>query len=365
MMMLGLVLHTCITYTVTVVGGAWPIKDPTTTHLSMDWLVFTIHIFRMPIFFVVSGFFGALLFYERSAWRMIRNRLSRVLLPFMVFLLLLYPIAILGFGYTTLAFAEKINTATSMEGIAFHWKLLLPASTIHLWFLYYLMLLSATFCGLGVVMKKQLGLRLKIHRVFRYVLQRPLSKIVFFPILTWSCLALINETWVLTSIGFVPDIETFGFYFVFYGFGWVLFKNKELLPTFKKVDWFFTILGLLTITLNLALTPHVSNATIMLFNSASVWFLVFGIIGLFVRYANRGASFWRYISDASYWVYQVHFPWVALLPGIAANWECSVWGKVVFVLGTSTALCFLSYALFVRSTFIGAFLNGRRYPRKT
>ena len=186
---------------------------------------------------------------------------------------------------------------------------------------------------------------------------------LFFTIVTWSWLALINETWVVTSIGFVPDIETFGFYFLFYGFGWVLFKNKELLPTFKKHGWFFTVLGFLTMTLNLILTPSLPDATIMMFNAASVWLFVFGITGLFVRHANKKSSFLRYISDASYWVYLIHFSLVAVLPGIAVDWECSVFVKFMFVFCTSTALCFLSYTAFVRSTFIGVFLNGRRYPR--
>jgi glucan biosynthesis protein C len=32
----------------------------------------------MPIFFVVAGFFGALLFYERKPLKMAKNRLSRI-----------------------------------------------------------------------------------------------------------------------------------------------------------------------------------------------------------------------------------------------------------------------------------------------
>ena len=66
MMLLGVVLHTAITYSKIDYSGAWSLKDINSTSLIMDYIVFVIHNFRMPIFFVVAGFFGALLFFERG-----------------------------------------------------------------------------------------------------------------------------------------------------------------------------------------------------------------------------------------------------------------------------------------------------------
>jgi fucose 4-O-acetylase-like acetyltransferase len=58
MMLLGLVLHSAASYTRTPLRAAWPYHD---THNSIvfDLLLFFIHLFRMPIFFVVAGFFAA------------------------------------------------------------------------------------------------------------------------------------------------------------------------------------------------------------------------------------------------------------------------------------------------------------------
>ena len=103
MMLLGLVLHSAITYSVYEDLGSWPIRN-SFTHLSNDFIVSIIHSFRMPIFFLVSGFFGSMLFYERKPLIMIKNRFFRVVLPFVVFIFLLWPTIIFGFGYTTLAF---------------------------------------------------------------------------------------------------------------------------------------------------------------------------------------------------------------------------------------------------------------------
>jgi glucan biosynthesis protein C len=65
-MLLGLVLHSAISYGKIDYGEAWSLKDPETTSLLFDLLVGYIHAFRMPVFFAIAGFFGALLFYERS-----------------------------------------------------------------------------------------------------------------------------------------------------------------------------------------------------------------------------------------------------------------------------------------------------------
>ena len=89
MIMLGLVIHTAITYDTIEHGAEWPLKDPNYTHESMSWLFWFIHIFRMPVFFIISGFFGALLFYDKSPKIMLKNRIKRVLFPLVVFLFLL------------------------------------------------------------------------------------------------------------------------------------------------------------------------------------------------------------------------------------------------------------------------------------
>ena len=62
MMLLGLVLHSALTYNVTNHGHAWLLKDPESTNIATDSIVFLIHFFRMPIFFLVAGFFGSMLF---------------------------------------------------------------------------------------------------------------------------------------------------------------------------------------------------------------------------------------------------------------------------------------------------------------
>lgn len=50
MMLLGVVIHSAITYGTVNYGNAWTLKDFGATNLLMDYIVFVIHNFRMPIF---------------------------------------------------------------------------------------------------------------------------------------------------------------------------------------------------------------------------------------------------------------------------------------------------------------------------
>lgn len=363
MMMLGLVIHTAITYGTIDYGSTWTIKDPESTDLIMDWIVYLIHNFRMPIFFIVSGFFGALLFYDRSASKMISNRLKRVMYPFVVFLFLLFPLVVFSFIYTGAVFAGAENSLSIALASASNWTFYIPFSTLHLWFLYYLMLLSVVFFGLALFMKRFPNFCSQITRVFGLILKRPILKVILFSLLTFLALILMGQAWVETSTGLLPNIKTLFFYGLFYSFGWILFKTKELLSTFKKYDWQFTCIGLIFITANFLLITVLPAPVYTLVNALCVWLFSFGMTGLFFRFTNKESALMRYISDASYWVYLVHLTIVVFLPAFIASWQVPVFIKFLTVLTGTTLICFVSYQYMVRSTFIGQFLNGRKYGK--
>ena len=149
MMLLGLVIHSAMTYNVTYHGDSWFIKDPETTHIFSDFMVFFIHSFRIPIFFLLGGFFGAMLFYERGVMRMVKNRISRIVFPFIVFLFLLWPFIIFAFSYTNAVFLKQDNPLVMALEPFKNVIILLPRKTSHLWFLYYLAIITGTFVIIG------------------------------------------------------------------------------------------------------------------------------------------------------------------------------------------------------------------------
>ena len=87
------------------------------------------------------------------------------------------------------------------------------------------------------------------------------------------------------------------------------------------------------------------------------------IIGLFLRYLGKLGPRWRYMADASYWIYIVHVPFVMLLPLLQTRVPLPGILKLALVSVTAIGLILVTYRYFVRPTFIGKQLNGRCYPR--
>ncbi|WP_291778593.1 acyltransferase family protein [Cecembia sp.] len=366
MMLLGIVLHGANTYGVLkTFGSAWPIQDPNSTHLSNDFISIFIHSYRMPIFFLVSGFFGALLFYERTPMKMLKNRVERIVLPFVVFLFLLWPFIYISFSYSGMVFAgipDAMNLV--LDSIFSDIKTLIPAMTFHLWFLYYLALTTFASVLLALVLKKLPGLTSAISKSFSWAIQQPVLRILVFGSITAILYSIMGTSSVDTSTSFIPDLNTFIFYFSFYAIGWILLKSKHLLDTFKRYDWINTILGIILFLLYFFMGSTFGYEAKIVLKSIMVWLFIFGFTGLFIRYASQHSAKMRYLSDSSYWVYLVHLPITAFIPGLIAEWPIPSTLKFLVVLISTTIICYVSYHYLVRGTFVGKFLNGRRYSGK-
>jgi hypothetical protein len=364
MMLLGLVIHSAITYGEVKYGSSWSLKDPVSVHESNDYIVFFVHAFRMQIFFVVAGFFAAMLFYERQPKKMLQNRVKRILFPFLLFVFLLWPTVVFTFDYTSFVFAGDPDAMTKALSIFSSWAAFSPRTTFHLWFLYYLIFLTGASVFLALIFRKLPTASKFINRTFNRIIEKPVLRIFAFATLTAFGYVFMGTSSVATSTSFIPDVNTFSYYFIFYMVGWVLFKSKHLLDTFMKLDWASAILGVVLFSIHFFYGDLVNYGWTIVLKSIMVWAFIFGFTGLFIRYASGHSSKMRYISDASYWVYLLHLSFTALIPSLIVDWPINSTLKFLTVMIGSGSICFISYHYLVRGTFIGEFLNGRRYSRK-
>src|SRR5690606_28802888 len=100
-----------------------------------------LHLFRMPLFFLIAGFFAAMLVRKGGLSGLFRNRARRILLPLVVFL----PLVHLALSYSTQWAAQSVEHPSSILQLVRYFMAMenppsLPPGTGHLWFLYYLML---------------------------------------------------------------------------------------------------------------------------------------------------------------------------------------------------------------------------------
>lgn len=70
-----------------------------------------IHGFRLPLFIIVAGFFGALLLQKRGRRQRALKRLDRILYPFVVFLLRVWPLVEIGSAFSRQVIAGNPNAS--------------------------------------------------------------------------------------------------------------------------------------------------------------------------------------------------------------------------------------------------------------
>ncbi|NQZ74746.1 MAG: acyltransferase family protein [Ekhidna sp.] len=351
MMLLGIVLHSSEPYT-TETSQLWP-KDPNTTSGFFSYLSSIIHIFRMPTFFLISGFFASMLFYQRSPYQMITQRFKRVVLPFLVFLLALHPLV-----YHSYALMIESFGLVDFPSVPFGW---VHNITYHLWFLYYLILITGITSGLAWLLRLLPTVGGRIKHGFEWLLKRQLFFIFILCLVVFLILVWIWNYWAPTPLSFLPNIKILTFYLVFYLFGWILFKSRNLLEVFMTYDRTMLVLAFIIYTSKFILHDHIRDVFYGALNTVVGWFFVFGFIGLFLRYYNAESRFRRYLSDSSYWVYLIHLPFTLLIPAIIVDLEAPAAIKFLITVVGTVLICYISYHYMVRSTFIGKFLNGRKY----
>lgn len=369
MMILGIVIHSALTYGTKDHSLYWGVTDTLSTHITFDALADLIHLFRMQIFFVIAGFFAAMLYFERSPKAMLQNRVNRILFPFLAAIVILIPLNSIAFVYSQQIVSEFIGTFIHQHTFM-SMTLGENVSLMHLWFLYYLMF----FCLLAWFIT---NLMLKYYKPQVVEIRKRFEKLFLsgriFWIgisLTWSALLLSNSTFTTTSLSFIPNPITFYTYLVFFGFGWYLYHSKKHLNWFGQYykRYLYTGFGLCLVRWSMPVFVESHEVPPVFYIKMTLapiimWLLVYGIIGFFIEKFAKYSARMRYISDASYWIYLIHLPLTAFLPSCLIGVKLLSGIKFLIVVTITTMVTISTYHYFVRSTFIGQFLNGRKYSK--
>ena len=368
MMLLGIYLHAAVAYSA---YGNWPWKDGSTTGL-FDVSLGLIHAFRMPVFYVLAGFFAALLYERRGARGFVRNRVIRILVPFAVGWAVLFPLVkVLAIGAMRLE-GPTAHPSQSLEVFTLR-EVFGRLDPMHLWFLEYLVFFYVLVLVLVPLSRHRylavpVGL---INRSFRAVVISPLGA-CGLAFLTCPTLYLMRDGAIDDPSGFAPEGRILVAYLVFFGWGWLLARNTDLFLVLRRFPHapIFIMIGVVAALLGYSIWYwlRATGTQMVLGVVASAWFLalamwlfVFGFIGIFFRVLERPVPRIRYLSDSSYWLYLVHMPVLLVFQVAVAETSWPPALKALVVLAASLATLLGSYHVLVRFTWVGAILNGRKY----
>lgn len=379
-LLLGIVFHASLSFMPMFIG--WAVMDVSTSSI-VSVFVMVAHSFRMELFFLIAGFFSHMSLHSHGMSNFLGSRALRIAVPCAVGWFLLRPLLVSGWVMGGESMRGEVNVPGGlMAGFSSLAKL--PSDLFvgtHLWFLYYLLMISA----LVILLRYLLGYLLRSYKPLEQNLLRmadvsmvwmSTSKVAILALATPTavCLWFMSHWSVDTpDKSLVPHYPALLIYGGFFQFGWLLHRQAALMEQFSRLTWnklLLCLLGLVVTgwiyTLSVKLShPHYNlwKAAFVFCHAITMWLLVALTIGLFKRFFDRPSQTMRYLADSSYWLYLIHLPIVIFLQIAVAElgWHWSL--KLIGISLTTIVLSILIYDAFVRSTVIGRVLNGKRKPR--
>jgi glucan biosynthesis protein C len=357
----GVFFHGALAYS-PMLHSLWPAADAQQSPV-VDLIVWFTHLFRMPLFFLIAGFFVAYLVQKRGMAGMLKNRALRILLPLIIFLPLcmwavIAPLlSAVASVQAKSPVMEMIVTAMANPGTPPP-----PPTTMHLWFLYNLVF----FCVFTWVLRyvNWQWLRAYFNRI------TPAFFLAIFPLLLVPALLSVAAP-LPAPDSFLPQLWSFGFLGLFFALGCWIFSVENFIERFKSYGFKLLIMsvGLYVIFYWLIPKHFILGPSSLVFWKKLVISLCEAYISVWMSlaclvwgktYLNIHNRFMRFISDSSYWIYIIHMPLIFALqyPMMDKDWSWLV--KFSVTITVTLAVGVLSYLLLVRWTPIGWMLNGRR-----
>ncbi|MBI3886631.1 MAG: acyltransferase family protein [Opitutae bacterium] len=374
LMVLWIVLHSAMFY--------WSAPPPTVPFLferhtayGFDLVVSFIHGFRMPAFFVLSGFLAALLVAQRGLARFYHHRGRRVFLPLVVALVTILPLA--GYGFVQVILSARfgarswvldreqlITLANELTVAGFPIR---EPAVDHLWFLFYLIYFSLLLPLWRLVERGlepfEARLRGWLGSGLAVVGLGLICAVTLWPFRGGQ----VFEGVVLLK----PQPAPFVYYGAFFFFGCLLHRHREVFAALVRLAPENAVAGGLLFPLaqyateieyaaGAAVSPAVHLAAVVA-QGLCTWTLIYAMTGFALRYCAAESPWALYLCRASFWVYLVH---PILICGVVYGLqpiELHAVFKFGVVVAVATIASFLSYHYLVQRSWIGTLLNGQRF----
>jgi glucan biosynthesis protein C len=239
----------------------------------------------------------------------------------------------------------------------------------HVWFLYYLIIFLAAVPLLekGIVVLERRGLLARIRTLTATPWSLPLCAVL-------TALTLIPFTAAAVAVNdklFVPELRNLAYYGLFFALGYLFFHCRSILTTFSAHTGTYGILGFLlfiwyALTAGMAGAGSASITIVLLsklFGGLATWSFIYFLCGLFLNRFNDDTPRTRLLAQSAYWVYLLHMPVILFTGIVLMNLPVDLGPllRILINMLVTTYVCFATYRLAVRGTWLGALLNGRRY----
>lgn len=355
-LLLGIVLHGLMPF---MPGGLWLVADRHETPWVLA-VVGPIHLFRMSLFMMIAGYFARLGLRKRGPRGFVTDRFRRLVLPLFAF----WPIAVMPLGLLATLDAQRAG------------RVLAPPQTSgfpvgQLWFLWVLFQCVLVAVVASWTLHRTVG-STRLHGVGRRV-----ATVLSAP----GGVLLAALPYALASAGqgtaggieapqtLMPAPGPLIGYLGAFAVGWAFCTEPGSLHRLSR-HWphhLAVAVAASVLVTATAVSPAVAGAVPLsvqiVVAAVGAWTWVYGLTGAATRFLREERAWVRYLADASYWMYLLHLPLLVALAIGVAGLDRPIVVKILLVWLPTVAVLLWSYDALVRDTWVGAWLNGRRYPR--
>ena len=346
-MIMGLFIHAHLLYIIPDMAKDFEIENIAQPE---DWVIIIIDFisnWRMPLFFLLSGFFSVLVIERKGALYLIKDRIIRI-------------------GLTCLLFSAFYDI---LDGN-------FDFTTTHLWYLYELMIFVLSFFLLFKV------------QIIKDIMFRTIPTKVFFIIMLWL-IATVPLAHILNNslhpLALNPSETYFDlkpgnlvYYFSYFLIGVSLYSNQRIFNLLAEnktisvlavlsVSAFFLKLYVVSLTFgevedfrNLILTQFEPNMVLLNAFSKGIntvlWCLFF--IGFASKFIKSSSAILRWFVELSYPVYIVHVVPLVIVSTIFYHAGLSQIRSFLLTIIIGFIICVILYYIFIKFTPLNWLMNG-------
>ncbi|PCJ96550.1 MAG: hypothetical protein COA50_07170 [Flavobacteriaceae bacterium] len=329
----------------------------------LDPIMWWLHLWRMPLLFLVSGVGTYYAIGHRTSWQYLKERFIRLYIPF-------------TFGFFTLVplmvYVERIDNYNSL------WDYIphmfdggpYPVGNIswhHLWFILYLFIISLLITPFLNYTKS--GHYNMVRAKLINITTQKMGLNWLLPIIITSQL-ILRQYFPNSTHALYNDWAYFMYYLLFFLSGFILFTSDRVIQVLAKQRRLY-LYQTLVFTAILFLLPTIfSESSIVQDYARGITEMIISlscgltVIGYFKTYFNSDHKFRKVLNEAIYPFYLLHQPALIFVGYVVLQWEISYLSQAVLITVLSLVSIIASYFIIMKFNFLRVVFGMKRKPTK-
>ena len=325
----------------------------------LDPIMWWLHLWRMPLLFLVSGVGTYYAIGHRTSWQYVKERFRRLYIPF-------------TFGFFTLVplmvYVERIENYGSFLDYLPHMfdGGPYPVGNIswhHLWFILYLFIISLLIAP--VLNYTKSGHYNMVRGRLIVIISRKMGLNWLIPIIILSQL-ILRQYFPNSTHALYNDWAYFTYYLLFFVSGFMLFTSDKIINALAKDRRLYLYQTIVFTIVLFALPSIFGESSIVQDYSRGITEMVISLscgltaIGYFREYFNKDHKLRKVLNEAIYPFYLLHQPALIFVGYVVLQLDISYGMQAVLITALSLVFILSSYFIIKKFNFLRVVFGMKR-----